>query len=127
VARGAACGFALVNGDLAAVIALAQASGADVAVIEVQLLFEVGVHNDTDAVVVVSAPEHQQRDRVLSRPRMTAERLAQILARQMPDADKRAKADFVVDTGGPIEATREQVKAILDQVRSPQFRARSEA
>ena len=117
----------LVKAERDAFLAEAEAAGADVAVIEVQLLFEVGVHNVADAVVVVSAPESRQRERVLSRPRMTAERLEQILARQMPDADKRAKADFVIDTGRGIEAAREQVKAILDKVRSPQFRPRGQA
>jgi dephospho-CoA kinase len=102
----------------------ARADGAKVAVFEVQLLFEVGVAEDTDAVVVVFAPEDQQRARVLARPRMTAEKFAQILARQMPDADKRARADFVIDTGRGIEAAREQVQAVLEQVRSTNFVSR---
>jgi dephospho-CoA kinase len=108
-------------------LAEAEAAGADVAVLEVQLLFEVGVHDDTDAVVVVSAPGHQQRERVLARSRMTPERLDQILARQMPDPEKRAKADFVIDTGRGIEAAREQVAAVLEKVRSPQFKSRRPA
>jgi dephospho-CoA kinase len=117
----------LVRAERERFLAEAMANGAEVAVLEVQLLFEVGVHDDTDAVVVVSAPEHQQRERVLTRPRMTPERLEQILARQMPDAEKRERADFVIDTGRGIEVAREQVKAVLEKVRSPQFRSRRSA
>ena len=114
----------LVKAERDGFLAKAEAEGADVAVIEVQLLFEVGADQDADAVVVVSAPEDQQRDRVLSRPRMSEERLAQILARQMPDAEKREKADFVIDTGRGIEAAREQVKTVLEKVCTPGFRGR---
>ena len=114
----------LVKAERSAFLARAEAEGAKVAVLEVQLLFEVGVHDDTDAVVVVSAPEHQQRERVLARPRMTAERLEQILARQMPDAEKRERADFVIDTSRGIEAAREQVEAVLQKVCAPGFKGR---
>jgi dephospho-CoA kinase len=117
----------LVKAEREAFLAKAEAAGATVAVIEVQLLFEVGVHDDADAVVVVSAPADQQRERVLSRPRMTEDRLAQILARQMPDAEKRAKADFVIDTGRGVEAAREQVKAVLEKVCTPGFKSRRSA
>ncbi len=92
--------------------------------LEVQLLFEVGAHEAADAVVVVSAPAHHQRERVLARPRMTAERLEQILARQMPDADKRARADFVIDTGRGIDAARAQVAAVLEKVCTADFKSR---
>jgi dephospho-CoA kinase len=105
----------------------AEASGAAIVVLEVQLLFEVGADAEADATVVVSAPEAVQRERVLARPGMTAAKLDQILARQVPDADKRARADFVIDTGRGIEAAREQVRAVLAQVRSPQFRSRRTA
>ena len=114
----------LVKAERDAFLRRARADGADVAVVEVQLLFEVGVAEDTDAVVVVFAPEDQQRARVLARPRMTAEKFEQILARQMPDAEKRARADFVIDTGHGIEAAREQVQGVLAQVRSPSFVSR---
>ena len=107
----------LVKAERDGFLSKARSTGADVAVIEVQLLFEVGVHEDTDAVVVVSAPEEQQRERVLSRPRMTEERLEQILARQMPDADKRAKADFVIDTGRGIDHARVRVFEILEELK----------
>ena len=114
----------LVKAERAGFLAKAQAGGAKVAVLEVQLLLEVGAHEETDAVVVVSAPENQQRERVLGRPRMTAERLEQILARQMPDADKRQKADFVIDTGQGVDAARRQVAEVLAAVTAPAFVSR---
>jgi dephospho-CoA kinase len=100
---------------------------ADVVVFDVPLLLETGVDQDVDAVVVVSAPEAVQRERVLARPDMTETKFAQILARQLPDAEKRARADFVIDTGRGIEAARERVLAVLEKVRSPQFRSRRTA
>jgi dephospho-CoA kinase len=106
---------------------LEGAKDAEVVVFDVPLLLEAGVDRDVDAVVVVSAPEAVQRDRVLSRPDMTEAKLAQILARQIADAEKRARADFVIDTGGGIEAARAQVRAVLDEVRSPRFRSRRSA
>jgi dephospho-CoA kinase len=100
---------------------LRAAKDADVVVFDVPLLLETGVDRDVDAVVVVSAPEAIQRQRVLERPDMTETKLAQILARQMPDPEKRVRAHFVIDTGRGIDAAREQVRAVLEQVRSPQF------
>ena len=75
-----------------------------------------------DAVVVVSAPPEQQRERVLARPGMTAERLDAILSRQMHDAEKRARAHFVVDTSRGLEPAREQVAEIIAVMRDPQKR-----
>jgi dephospho-CoA kinase len=100
---------------------------ADVVVFDVPLLLETGIDRDVDAVVVVSAPEAVQRQRVLERPDMTETKFTQILARQIPDAEKRSRADFVIDTGRGIEAARQQVTAVLDKVRSPQFRSRRSA
>ena len=80
---------------------------------DIPLLFETGGETAFDHVIVVSAPPEVQRDRVLARPGMTEDRLAAILARQMPDADKRARADFVIDTSGPLAATRARVGEIL--------------
>jgi dephospho-CoA kinase len=97
-------------------LAEAQALGAKVAVLDIPLLFETGGDRRVDAVVVVSAPPGVQRARVLARPGMTVEKFEAILAKQMPDAEKRARADFVVDTSQGFEAARAQVRAILDAV-----------
>ena len=103
-------------------LAGARAAGAEVAVLDIPLLFEVGAHDAVDAVVVASAPHTVQRERVLGRAGMTPERFEQLLARQIPDAAKRERADFVVDTGHGFEAAREQVRAILKTVRAPGWR-----
>jgi dephospho-CoA kinase len=93
----------------------AEASGAKVVVLDIPLLFETGGDSRVDATVVVSAPAEMQRARVLERG-VTAERLEALLARQMPDAEKRARADFVVDSGQGIEHAMTQVRQILDAV-----------
>jgi len=102
----------------------AEASGADILVFDIPLLFETGGERNMDAVVVVSAPADVQRARVLAREGMTPERLDAILARQVPDADKRARADFVIDTGQGLEVAREGVHRVLAAVRDPGFRPR---
>ena len=93
----------------------AEADGAKVAVLDIPLLFETGGDNRVDATVVVSAPHEVQRARVLERG-VTLERLEALLARQMPDAEKRRRADFIVDSGQGIEHARAQVRHILDAV-----------
>ncbi|WP_334160736.1 dephospho-CoA kinase [Phenylobacterium sp.] len=100
----------------------AKAQGADMVVLDIPLLFETGGHANMDAVVVVTAPPEMQRERVLARPGMTPERLDAILAQQMADAEKRARAHFVVDTSRGLEAAREQVAEIIAVMRDPQKR-----
>ncbi len=97
-------------------LAEAAANGEQIAVLDIPLLFETGGDRRVDAVVVVSAPPEVQRTRVLERPGMTIEKLESILAKQMPDAEKRRRADFVVDTSQGFDAARAQVRAILDAV-----------
>ena len=80
---------------------------------DIPLLFETGGDQAFDKVIVVSAPKEVQRERVLARPGMTEEKFARILDRQMADEEKRARADFIVDTSGSLENTRKQVDAIL--------------
>lgn len=92
-------------------------AGTKVVVLDIPLLFESGGAKLVDKVAVVSAAADVQRERVLARPGMTAEKFEAILARQTPDAEKRARADFVIDTGGSLEATRAQVRAVLDALR----------
>lgn len=91
----------------------AEKDGAELVVLDVPLLFETGGHAKVDAVVVVSAPPDVQRARVLAREGMTAEKLDAILARQVPDAEKRARADYVIDTGEGMESARRQVHEVI--------------
>jgi dephospho-CoA kinase len=94
-----------------------RAAGSAVVVLDIPLLFESGAERLFDAVIVVSAPEEVQRARVLARPGMSEEKFEQILAKQTPDAEKRRRADFVINTGLGIEEAREQVRALLDALR----------
>ena len=86
---------------------------APLVLLDIPLLFEAGGWREVDKIAVVSAPEEVQRARVLARPGMTAEKLERILARQMPDEEKRARADFVIPTGGSLEETRRAVRRIV--------------
>ncbi len=99
----------------AAFLARARAE-ADIAVLDIPLLFETGGERNVDATVVVSAPADLQRERVLARPGMTLAKFEAILAAQMPDAEKRARADFIVDTSlglGPAKARVEEIMSVL--------------
>ena len=92
---------------------VAEHSDSPVLLFEIPLLFETKGEQDFDKVIVVSAPEDVQRQRVLQRPGMTAEKLGSILARQTPDSEKRGRADFVIDTGTDLSTTERQVRDIL--------------
>jgi dephospho-CoA kinase len=91
----------------------AEQSGAPVAVIDVPLLFETGGEKRVDAVVVVTTTAELQRERIFARPNMTEEKLQAILSRQMPDAEKRKRAHFVVDTSHGLDPVRERIRDIL--------------
>lgn len=100
-------------------LAAAEARGVKLAVLDIPLLFETGGDAAVDAVVVATADPDIQAERVLARPGMTRERFEAILARQVPDAEKRRRADFVVDTGQGLEAARAQVAEIVGTVLAP--------
>jgi dephospho-CoA kinase len=93
----------------------AERAGAPVAVVDVPLLFETGGERRVDAVVVVTTTPEIQRRRILSRDNMTGEKLDAILARQLPDAEKRKRADFVVDTSHGLDPVRLRIRDILEQ------------
>jgi dephospho-CoA kinase len=102
----------------------AERSGAPVAVVDVPLLFETGGEKRVDAVVVVTTSPENQRARILARGTMTGEALDSILARQLPDAEKRKRADFIVDTSHGLDPVRERIRDILaEAVKMPRRRS----
>ncbi|MDQ1194264.1 dephospho-CoA kinase [Brevundimonas vesicularis] len=111
----------LVAQGRAADLDAARTAGVELAVLDIPLLFETGGDRAVDAVVVVTADPAIQEERVLARPDMTRERFDAILARQMPDAEKRARADFIIDTGRGLEAARAEVEAIVAAVLDPSW------
>jgi dephospho-CoA kinase len=116
----------LVGKTQAAFLEKAERDGADMVVLDVPLLFETGGDVRMDAVVVVSAPSHIQRKRVLERPGMTPQKLDQILSRQMADEEKRAQAHFVVETDKGLDHAFEQVQQIVKTLRE-QIAAKKES
>jgi dephospho-CoA kinase len=102
----------------------AERAGAPVTVVDVPLLYETGGEKRVDAVVVVTTSPENQRARIMARGTMTSEALDSILARQLPDAEKRKRADFVVDTSHGLDPVRAQIRDILQQVvKMPQRRS----
>jgi dephospho-CoA kinase len=97
-------------------LAEARERGAPIVVLDIPLLYETGGEERVDAVVVVTAPPEVQRQRVLARPAMTPERFEALMAAQVPDLEKRRRADFIVDTSGSFEANRAQVRNILASI-----------
>jgi dephospho-CoA kinase len=97
---------------------LERHADADLVLLDIPLLFETGAERELDGVLVVSAAPEVQRARVLARPGMTEEAFARVLARQTPDAEKRARADFVIETDRGLDAARADVLALLARIRS---------
>ncbi len=94
-----------------------QAKGAEIVLLDIPLLFETGAEKRVDVVVVVSCDPQIQRQRVLARPNMTEEKFNMILSRQTPDAIKRERADYLIDTSGPLEASRQRVAEIVEDLK----------
>jgi dephospho-CoA kinase len=99
-------------------------AGDKIVVFDIPLLFEIGGDADVDAVVVVTAPEEVQRERVLARPGMTEEKFAAILAKQTPDAEKRRRADFIVHSDRGPDSARDEVRLILRELAARKMRTR---
>ena len=108
----------LVHEEEEAFYAKAAREGADIVILDIPLLFETGGQDRVDLIVVVTAPESVQRQRVLAREGMTEEKFEAIKARQMPDAEKRKRADYLVDTSRGIEDAEAQVDSILQSIKS---------
>ncbi|WP_426032294.1 dephospho-CoA kinase [Caulobacter sp. DWP3-1-3b2] len=108
----------LVGADRVGFFEEAKSEGADIVVLDIPLLYETGGDKKVDKVVVVSAPVGMQRERVLARTGMEPAKFEAILARQTPDAEKRARADFVIDTGRGLDHARGQVRDILARLRA---------
>ncbi len=100
-----------------AFLAAERERGAQISVVDIPLLYETGAEKEVDRVVVVTAAPEIQRERVLARPGMTEEKFGAILARQLPDSEKRRRADFVVHTDRGLEAARAEVRAIIAALR----------
>ena len=106
----------LVRSRIARFLIEAEARGARLAVVDVPLLFETGYNYGFDRIATTSAPEEKLRERALARPGMTVEKLDTILARQLPQAEKRARADYVLETGGTLAETRDAVAALVESL-----------
>jgi dephospho-CoA kinase len=97
-------------------------NGARLAVLEIPLLFETGADARVDVTLVVSAPHDVQRARVLARPDMTVDKLEHLLARQLPDAERRARADYVVDSGTSLERMRIEIDRLIESLKGREGR-----
>lgn len=106
----------LVRADADAFVERHRAQGARLVVLDIPLLFETGGTDRVDSILVVTAPPDVQKQRVMARPGMTEEKFAAILANQVADKEKRRNADFVIDTGGGMEATRAEVRSLISRL-----------
>jgi dephospho-CoA kinase len=117
----------LVRAGRARFVAEAKTAGADLIVLDIPLLFETGCENEVDAILLVTAPEAVQKARLATREGMTEAKLAAIIAKQMPDADKRRRADFILDTSLGHDAVAARVGAIIADVRAGRVKAKRHA
>jgi dephospho-CoA kinase len=117
----------LVRAERAQFVAAARAAGADLIVLDIPLLFETGCDNEVDAVLLVTAPEAVQKARIAERPGMTEDKLAAIIAKQMPDAEKRRRADLILDTSHGHDAAARRVGDLIGAIRAGRVKARHHA
>jgi dephospho-CoA kinase len=117
----------LVRAERAEFVAAACAAGVDLVVLDIPLLFETGCESEVDSVLLVTAPEAVQKARVAGRPGMTEAKLAAIIAKQMPDTDKRRRADMILDTSLGHEEALRQVRELIDDIRAGRVTARHHA
>jgi dephospho-CoA kinase len=105
----------LVVEDRKTFVTIQEKNGADLVVADIPLLYETGVEAYLDYVLVVSAPADVQRQRVMARPGMTEDKFAAVLSRQMPDAEKRKRAHFIIDTSQSLDACRDEVRVLVNR------------
>jgi dephospho-CoA kinase len=108
----------MVRNEVAYFFKTEEGRGAKIAVVDVPLLFERGFDYGLDAVVVTAVDEAIQKERAMARPGMTVEKLTAILARQMPQDEKKSRADYVIDTGGSLESTEGAITALIEKLRA---------
>lgn len=117
----------LVKADRAAFLEQSRAKGETLVVVDIPLLFETGAETEVDAVLLVTAKESVQKARIAARPGMTSTKLAAIIAKQMPDREKRARADFIIDTSAGMQDTERQVADLLARIRQDADKMRGDA
>jgi dephospho-CoA kinase len=117
----------LVRTARAEFIAAARVAGADLVVLDIPLLYETGCESEVDAVLLVTAPEEVQKARIAARPGMTEAKLAVIIAKQMPDAEKRRRADIILDTSSGHAAVARQVHELIAAIRAGRVKSKDHA
>ncbi|MGP8232429.1 MAG: dephospho-CoA kinase [Methylovirgula sp.] len=117
----------LVRAERAAFVAKARAAGADLVVLDIPLLYETGCESEVDAVLLVTAPEEVQKSRITERPGMTEAKLAVIIAKQMPDAEKRRRADIILDTSSGHAAVARWVQDLIAAIRAGRVKSKDHA
>ncbi len=117
----------LVHAARAEFVAAARVGGADLVVLDIPLLYETGCESEVDAVLLVTAPEDVQKSRIAARPGMTEDKLAAIIAKQMPDTEKRHRADIILDTSSGHAAVAQQVQNLIAAIRAGHVKSRDHA